>query len=688
MINSILSNDLAYALAWTLIHSIWQFTLVALMLVFILKIMQNKKSTFRYFVGFGALGICMLISLVTFSIYYIDSEAKGVAEAVIYQAHVTPMLQSSVAGFISFMDTYLFAIVNAWLIGSLLFLLKFTSGYVYLKRIIKDASASNKVLNKSLDKFRSKFDINRKIEIKESNKISTPLVMGYIKPIILFPLGLVNQLTIEEVNAIIAHEVAHIKRHDYLFNILQIATETIFYYHPAIWYISSRIRLERENCCDDLAIQHTGNSVSYAKTLIKLQEIKIHNIQPALGFSGNKNAFKNRILRLINQPHTKSNYRDKVLAALLLFTTIFVGAENYHVTEEVPNENYEIYIIDDCPQSPEDIKYYLDTIPERNSFHIKKKTNNKELELEMENGEITKLKIDGSDIPKEELSEHEDVIVELMPDDSKDIITLFPECGDDFGNVYLLEKLSRNAINMDSIIEKYSQKNSNLPESHKKDFYAYAFEDFDDFAIDTIRDSIKYHVLERKLRDNNKNIFIDSIWDLFPQKMPKSLFETTREYEEFLSGKKGKINEDLIAELKIEKELNNLFPKKMEEHFFHRNNNFLEREMQDVEREFFNNKNFNKNHKKLFDHNRKVSDIIIEELLEDGLIPETGKTKVEITGKYLKIDGDKQPKNLWNKYKTIYEKQTGISLTKSSKIFFEISSQDKEKIESNSLFGI
>ena len=122
--------------------------------------------------------------------------------------------------------------------------------------------------------------------------------MGYLKPVILFPLGLVNQLSTSEVEAILAHEMAHIKRHDYIFNLLQMLVESIFYYHPGIWYISSRINAERENCCDDMAIAFTASNVSYAKTLVKLQDLKrLGNYSPALSFSGNKQIFTQRIMK-------------------------------------------------------------------------------------------------------------------------------------------------------------------------------------------------------------------------------------------------------------------------------------------------------------------------------------------------------------------------------------------------------
>ena len=127
--------------------------------------------------------------------------------------------------------------------------------------------------------------------------------------------------------------------------------------------------------------------------------------------------------------------------------------------------------------------------------------------------------------------------------------------------------------------------------------------------------------------------------------------------------------------------------KEIEKDFFLREKNKL-KDLKNHYEDHFDILELRRPNKHFFNHKRNVSDIIIEELLEDALIPQEGETKVEITGKYLKIDGDKQPKNLWSKYKSIYEKHTGITLSKSSKIFIEITSEDKENAESKSLFGI
>ena len=163
----------------------------------------------------------------TFSLYYIDAQNANTAGAsiVYFQSIISDPINMNTPLMVSnFIEEYRLAIVNAWIIGSILFFIKFIGGFVYLKNIIKKSEAIDQLVGKSFKRLNNKFGINRNISIRSSKLISTPMVMGYIKPVILFPVGLINQLSTKEVEAILAHELAHIKRHDYLLNIIQIFT--------------------------------------------------------------------------------------------------------------------------------------------------------------------------------------------------------------------------------------------------------------------------------------------------------------------------------------------------------------------------------------------------------------------------------------------------------------------------------
>jgi bla regulator protein blaR1 len=111
--------------------------------------------------------------------------------------------------------------------------------------------------------YKNRLRINKAVELSESALVAVPMVVGWLKPLILIPVGTVNKMSVPQVEAILAHELAHIAGRDYVLNIIQTLVEILFYYHPAVWWISANIRAERENRCDDIAIRLCGNSLTF-----------------------------------------------------------------------------------------------------------------------------------------------------------------------------------------------------------------------------------------------------------------------------------------------------------------------------------------------------------------------------------------------------------------------------------------
>ena len=172
-----------------------------------------------------------------------------------------------------------------------------------------------------------------------SPKIKNPITLGFFKPLVLLPLSLLSGTPPEMIEAIILHELAHIKRNDFLMNIVQTLIETLFFYHPGIWYLSSKIRRERELACDDIALSLTTDRLTYAKALSLAQENMIQNGKLAVAFAGNKNALIERIKRLNTKITMKTNLIEKVTAGLLilaafLFFSFMIDGNNSGVKEK------------------------------------------------------------------------------------------------------------------------------------------------------------------------------------------------------------------------------------------------------------------------------------------------------------------------------------------------------------------
>ncbi len=630
MMNQLLSYDLAYALAWTLVHSVWQITIVALGVAGILTLAKKSSAQTRYLISFSSLGIIFLSSLVTFAIYYQSGEETTLSVVSGLTGEFISHPQASVVGLLGLVNKYLFVIVYAWFIGSFLFLLKLVGGYSYIKNIVAKASNENDQLVKKLNKLKLKFKIKRDIALKASAAITTPMVVGFIKPVILFPIGLVNQLSGEEVAAILAHELAHIKRHDFIFNLMQSVMEAIYYFHPGMWYLSSSITKERENCCDDLAIQYTTNRISYAKTLIKLQEMKLKGLEPALAMAGKNGNFGNRIKRILDVPVQSSQLKEKVFALLLLCLTFVGFAHDNQQNEEINLEDIDVYIIDDCPQDITDIKHYVDTIPERNNFHVRRSSKDKDLELKMEDGVISELKINGEIIPETDYSEVEDVIIELTPDGKKEMITVFPDCGEGFGNIYYLNK-DKQALNLDSILQDVTAKMKTF-ENFEESRFDFHIDKFDDAFIDSLKDEIS--------------------------SIQKSVFKFSHPS-----------NLDSLFVLQFDKE------SKTKNHPFQ----FDQKDwlIDTLERAFDLSERFRT--ASIDSGSKNVYDVISHSLLEDAFISDDRVSKVELSGKHLKIDGEKQPSNIHRKYKKIFESSTGLELNKNTKIEIEVDPAEIKK---------
>ena len=294
---------------------------------------------------------------------------------------------------------------------------------------------------------------------------------------------------------------------------------------------------------------------------------------------------------------------------------------------------------------------YLDTIPERNYFKIKKQSQRQDIELEMDNGEITKLKIDGKEIPKDQYDSHEKIIEDLKPDNKSDIITLFPQCDDDLGRVYFLDKLNDQIINLDSLMAELKINSDGIEK------FDYQFFDFDGkknlekIIIDSVENRLKdfytfdfdnkvnFDSLEKLMEDKYSNFFQFEIEEVFPQ--------------------------DLDALQKLSEE------------------DFLSKKNWPFESKDFAPKNFYRNGDRILEFPKEIikgketiANIIARSMLKDGIIVPDAKSKIEINSKHLKVNGEKQPSNLWRKYKDMYESNTGIKLKKNSKVHLDIDPQE------------
>jgi bla regulator protein BlaR1 len=354
LIFKILSDDIIEALGLTIVHSLWQGALIAILLGILMLATNKFTSGTRYILAVTASLFMLICPVYTFIKNYnpetkyqnATAIAKNSDSGTLYESQITQEEENTIIAdknvfslnprqFKSYFYRHFPLIVTIWLLGILAFTLKFIGGLAYTQRLkyyrISRVSAE---WQKKFKKLCIRLNIKNTVKIYESALAKVPMVIGLIKPIILLPVSAFTGLSPKQLESIIVHELAHIIRRDYLVNLIQSVVEILFFYHPAVWWINGVIRAERENCCDDIAIEQTGDSVNYAKALANIQEQLLLKENLAMAIAGNKNQLLKRIKRLLNQPKMKTNFIEGFTASCIIFLGIFAIVLNSNAISE------------------------------------------------------------------------------------------------------------------------------------------------------------------------------------------------------------------------------------------------------------------------------------------------------------------------------------------------------------------
>jgi GWxTD domain-containing protein len=208
-----------------------------------------------------------------------------------------------------------------WFAGVLFFQLRGVGSWLAARRLRRrGVCAAGTCWQELLLRLRDRVRLSRPVTLLESCLAEVPVVIGYVRPVILMPVGLLAGLTSEQVESILLHELAHIRRHDYLVNLLQIVVEGLVFYHPAVWWISGVIRAERENCCDDMVVAMQGDAFAYAAALTALEQNRGAMRETVLAATGG--SLVKRVRRLLIQPEGPRAALTPVFSAAVLTVAI------------------------------------------------------------------------------------------------------------------------------------------------------------------------------------------------------------------------------------------------------------------------------------------------------------------------------------------------------------------------------
>jgi TonB family protein len=211
-----------------------------------------------------------------------------------------------------------------WCMGVSYFVARLSLGLRTTRRIRRvGIRAVSEELQQLFERVRRRLEVTRAVRLVHSALIEVPTVVGWLRPFVLIPIGALAGMSSEQVEAILAHELAHIRRHDYLVSVMQSVVETVLFYHPAVWWISKQVRRERECCCDEMAVEVGGDVLAYARALSLLEERRSFYPEVALGANGG--VLKMRIKRLLGCKE-ESAASQLVLIAILAVLVLAAGA--------------------------------------------------------------------------------------------------------------------------------------------------------------------------------------------------------------------------------------------------------------------------------------------------------------------------------------------------------------------------
>lgn len=315
----------------TLLHSLWQGLILAVLTAFILLFTQRAAPSTRYNWLAGALFAYAAGVLTTFITLFAKMPGTAPAHSAIPDAFPQPVAFIELGlppDVIAWLNANAGYIVWGWVVIVCLKSMKLASGFYFMHRLRRQQTFSagshweEKVLLLAAD-----FGIKQPVKLLQSGLAKVPMTLGYLKPLILLPLGLINGMSEGEVEAIISHELAHIRRKDYLVNLLQSVLEVIFFFNPALLWLNKLIRDERENCCDDLALQNSIGVRDYVSALVSCCERLPLGSKLAMAFAARHGQLARRVSRIVNYgKRSAGRPLGTILLVLLLAGGILVIA--------------------------------------------------------------------------------------------------------------------------------------------------------------------------------------------------------------------------------------------------------------------------------------------------------------------------------------------------------------------------
>ncbi|UGQ46853.1 M56 family metallopeptidase [Massilia endophytica] len=307
------------ALGWTLLHFVWQGALIGLAAALALAALRGARPQVRYLVACAALLLCILWPAAEL-VGRLDAAAIGLATPV--SGAIETIAPSR--GLLPKLQEHMTLIVLAWAACIVALCLRTTLGLLWIQRAAR-LGRIDAAWQLRMDRLAQAMGIRRVVCLRIVDTLASPITAGWWRPVVLVPAALMSGLPTELLQALLAHELAHVRRFDYLVNLLQNAIETLLFYHPAVWWLSRRVRAERELIADDIASAVAGGPRQLALALSELEKLQFSHHQTALAANGGD--LMHRITRLLRPAQSQSSWKSA--AALLTLAVACAGCASF-----------------------------------------------------------------------------------------------------------------------------------------------------------------------------------------------------------------------------------------------------------------------------------------------------------------------------------------------------------------------
>ena len=348
------------ALATAILHLLWQGTALALLAALALRLLPRQANGARYAVSLGALAACVLAFVGTFWVAY---EAPRTSEyGALIQA--VPGLGEEVLA--SLTDTDLARrfgendlVALLWLAGVLLLGLRLLNGVRWGLRLKGQSSLDvPEPWLRTLDQLRRDQGVRHAVILRTSESVESPAIVGWLVPMILVPTSAFTALTPDQLRCVLAHELAHLRRYDHLVNAAQAWVEVLLFFHPAVWWLSNRVREEREYCCDVAALRVTGSPRLLAQALTRLESLRLHSPSMALAARSHRSPLMKRITRILDPQHEPRRTVGWGFSSLISVAVLALGAGVAHATDVPPVDAHRVGLGETLELAPKDEAEY------------------------------------------------------------------------------------------------------------------------------------------------------------------------------------------------------------------------------------------------------------------------------------------------------------------------------------------